>query len=136
MTGLRIAWLDMAAGVIPPETLARIPNGGFDLDVLAAALRGTRYEGAAQAAQWVWGETNNFLLDHSDEDGVDYADPWDMAVIEEATAEWRDAQRIMVSVGSMLRWLEQDMPGHFREVLDFALERVEVGTKEAETDGT
>ena len=81
--GLRVAWLESAAARIPQETLLRIPEGGIPLDALTEALKGTGFGGAAQAAAWVWGETGNFFLDASYEDGKydGFADPC-------ATAAW------------------------------------------------
>ena len=67
--GLRVAWLESAAARIPQETLLRIPQGGIPLDDLTEALKGTRFEGAAQACSWVLAETGNFFLDHTYEDG-------------------------------------------------------------------
>ena len=51
--GLRVAWLESAAERIPQETLLRIPQGGIPLDALTEALKGTGFEGAAQACSWV-----------------------------------------------------------------------------------
>ncbi len=61
--GIRVAWLESAAERIPQETLERIPQGGIPLDDLTEALKGTRFEGAAQACSWVLAETGNFFLD-------------------------------------------------------------------------
>ena len=61
--GLRVAWLESAAERIPQETLLRIPQGGIPLDDLTEALKGTWFEGAAQACSWVLAETGNFFLD-------------------------------------------------------------------------
>ena len=47
--GLRVAWLESAAERIPQETLLRVPQGGIPLEDLTGALKGTRFEGAAQA---------------------------------------------------------------------------------------
>ena len=78
-----MAWLESAAERIPQETLERIPQGGIPLDDLTEALKGTRFEGAAQAASWVFAETGNFFLDHTYEDGNydGFADPWDDDII-------------------------------------------------------
>ena len=61
--GIRVAWLESAATGIPQDTLLRIPRKGIPLDDLIEAVRETKFEGAAQAASWVFAETGNFFLD-------------------------------------------------------------------------
>ena len=81
--GLRVAWLESAAERIPQETLLRVPQGGIPLEDLTGALKGTRFEGAAQACSWVLAETGNFFLDHCYDDGSydGFADPWEDDII-------------------------------------------------------
>ena len=124
--GLRTAWLESAAERIPQDTLERIPRGGIPLEDLAEAVKGTRFEGAAQAASWVWAETGNFFLDHNFEDGTydGFCDPWDDDIIAEGTEEWRKANALMDSVCKLADWLEEDLPAHFAEMLDFVLARL------------
>ena len=137
--GLRVAWLESAAARIPQETLLRIPEGGIPLDDLTGALRGTRFEGAAQACSWVLAETGNFFLDHNyDDESYDgFADPWEDEIIREGTDEWRRARSLMESVSRLTVWLEDDLPGRFADLLDFVLERLpeqEQQEKEANDD--
>ena len=130
--GMRVAWLESAAARIPQETLLRIPQGGIPLDDLTEALKGTGFEGAAQAASWVFAETGNFFLDHTYEDGNydGFSDPWDDDIIQEGTEEWRKASALMDSVCKLGDWLEEDLPGRFAEMLDFTLERLPDQEKE------
>ena len=130
--GLRVAWLESAAERIPQETLLRVPEGGIPLDDLIGALKGTRFEGAAQACSWVLAETGNFFLDHTYDDGSydGFADPWEDDIIQEGTEEWRKAIALMDSVSKLTDWLEEDLPGRFAEMLDFTLERLPDREKE------
>ena len=130
--GLRVAWLESAAERIPQETLLRVPEGGIPLDDLASALKGTRFEGTAQACSWVLAETGNFFLDHTYDDGSydGFADPWEDDIIQEGTEEWRKASALMDSVSKLTDWLEEDLPGRFAEMLDFTLERLPDQEKE------
>ena len=123
--GIRVAWLESAAERIPQETLERIPQGGIPLDDLTKALKGTRFEGAAQACSWVLAETGNFFLDHTYEDGSygGFADPWEDDIIQEGTEEWRKASALMDAVSRLTDWLEEDIPGRFAEMLAFVLGR-------------
>ena len=124
--GLRTAWLESAAERIPQETLERMPQGGIPVEALAEAVKGTRFQGAAQAASWVFAETGNFFLDSNFEDGCydGFADPWDDDVIEDATQEWRRASALMDSVCTLADWLEEDLPARFAEMLDTILPRL------------
>ena len=130
--GMRVAWLESAAARIPQETLLRIPQGGIPLDDLTEALKGTGFEGAAQAASWVFAETGNFFLDHCYDDGNydGFADPWEDDVIAEGTEEWRKASALMDSVCKLGDWLEEDLPGRFAKMLDVVLERLPNQEKE------
>ena len=134
--GIRVAWLESAAARIPQETLLRIPHGGMPLDSLTGTLKGTAFEGAAHACSWVWGETGNFFLDDSYEDGNydGFADPWDDELIEQGTEEWRKASALMDSVGRLADWLEEDLPGRFAGLLDFILERLPIQEEEEKDD--
>ena len=134
--GLRVAWLESAAERIPQETLLRIPEGGIPLDDLGGAVKGTGFEGAAQACSWVFAETGNFFLDASYDDGMyeGFSDPWEDEVIEAGTEEWRKAVALIDSVTRLTDWLEEDLPGRFAEMLDFVLERIPEQEKEDNDD--
>ena len=123
---IRVAWLESGSAHIPQETLLRIPEGGIPPDVLTEATTGTRFEGAAQAGAWVWAETDNLFLDACYEDGTydGFSDPWEEEIIEQATQEWRRAEAIMDSAIRLADWLEEDLAGHFAEMLDFILGRL------------
>ena len=124
--GLRTAWLESAAQRIPQETLERIPQGGIPIEALTEAVKETRFEGAANAASWVWAETGNFFLDHNFEDGCyeGFADPWEDEIIADGTEEWRRAKALMDSVCNLADRLEEDLPARFAEMLDFILARL------------
>ena len=132
--GIRVAWLESAAERISQETLERIPQGGIRLDALTEAVQETEFQGAAQAAAWVWSQAGNFFLDHnySDGDYDGFSDPWEEEFIAEGTEEWRKASALIDSVTSLAGWLEQDLPGRFAQMLDFILARLPEPTTEQE----
>ena len=132
--GIRTAWLESAAERIPQETLERVPQGGIPMEALNEAVADTDYQGAAQAAAWVWSETGNFFLDHNYQDG-DYdgfSDPWEEEIIREGTEEWRRASALIDSVTRLAGWLEEDLPGRFAQMLDFTLPRIPEPTTQQE----
>ena len=134
--GLRTAWLESAAERIPQETLPRVPQGGIPLEDLTGALKGTKFEGAAQACSWVLAETGNWFLDHNFEDGSydGFCDPWEDDIIAEGTEEWRKANALMDAVCKLGDWLEGDLPGRFAEMLDFVLRRLPEQQQEKEVN--
>ena len=134
--GLRTAWLESAAERIPQETLPRVPQGGIPLEDLTGALKGTKFEGAAQACSWVLAETGNWFLDHNFEDGSydGFCDPWEDDIIAEGTDEWRKANALMDAVCKLGDWLEGDLPGRFAEMLDFVLRRLPEQQQEKEVN--
>ena len=123
---IRVPWLESASAHIPQDTLLRIPEGGIPLEALTEAVRGTRFEGAVQAAAWVWAETGNLFLDCCYEDGFydGFADPWEDEIIQQATEEWRRARAVLDSAFNLADWLEEVLPGRFAEMLDFILGRL------------
>ena len=135
--GIRTAWLESAAERIPQETLERIPQGGIPIDALTEAVRETEFQGAAQAAAWVWSQTGNFFMDHNYEDGNydGFSDPWEEEIIRDGTEEWQKASALIDSVTSLAAWLEEDLPGRFAQMLEFILPRLpEPTTREEEND--
>ncbi len=135
--GMRTAWLESAAERIPQDTLERIPAGGIPLEALTEAVQETEFQGAAQAAAWVWSETGNFFLDHnySDGDYDGFSDPWEEEIIREGTEEWQKASALIDSVTQLAGWLEGDLPGRFAGMLDFILPQLpEPTTQQEEND--
>ena len=135
--GIRTAWLESAAERIPQETLERILQGGIPIESLTEAVQETEFQGAAQAAAWVWSQTGNFFLDHNYDDGNydGFSDPWEEEIIAEGTQEWQRSSALIDSVTSLAEWLEEDLPGRFAEMLDFILPRLpEPTTRQEEND--
>ena len=123
---VRVAWLEEAAAHIPQPVLERLPKDGVSTPRLTLALKDTRFEAVAHAAQCVSAQTGNFFLDCNYEDGgyEGYADPWDEDWIQQATNEWNNARPILDSINNLAGWLQEDLPARFEEMLDFVLERL------------
>ena len=124
--GMRQAWLESAADLIPAETLRRIPEGGIPLKLLEEAVRGTPMEAAQLAGRWVWGMTGTFFLDEFfPEEFNGYSDLWEDENIEYGTQEWQKAKAILHRVEQLTTWLEENLPERFGQMLDLILERLE-----------
>ena len=125
--GIRVSWLESAAVQIPQATLDRIPAGGIDVGQFSRAVTGTRFEGAAKGAAWIWSETGNFYLDNTMDDGDygGYCDPWENPeIIRFAAEEWRAADKMLAEMDTAMKWIERDLASHFAELLDFVLPRM------------
>ena len=59
--GARLALLDVAEQHVPRALLAAIPEGGFTPAELHARLDRTPYVGAAEFADWQWGQTETMV---------------------------------------------------------------------------
>ena len=138
--GIRVAWLEQAAEIIPQVVLERIPEGGVPLGRLQAALDGTPAAAAAHAAAWFQSSTNNFFLDVTYEDGIGVAiDNWDPEVMRYAAEEWRAADQMHDAIWNLAHWLGEDLAARFEQLLDFTLDRLahlppESELKEDESD--
>ena len=135
--GLRVSWMETAADHMPISVIHKIPAGGVPTGHLVRAVKGTRFEALGQAAQWVWGESNNLFLDYSFEDGAlenGYADPWTDEVLAEGHGQWTPAHQLMDSVDEMCTWLEQDLGANFEEMIEFVLPLLDNVTEETEDD--
>ena len=125
--GMRQAWLESAADMIPEKTLRRIPEGGITLERLRKAVKGTHLEAAHLAGEWFYASTGNFFLDSIvDQDEFNgYDDPWDEETIEYATREWGKAKEILDEIWKLTAWLEEDLPERFEQMLELILGRLE-----------
>ena len=89
-------------------------------------MKGTHLEAAHLAGRWIYGTTGTFFLDESfPEEFNGYSDPWDDETIEYGTQEWQKAKEIMGQVKQLTKWLEEDLPERFGQMLDLILERLE-----------
>ena len=125
--GLRTAWTEAALDEVPRETLELIPRDGIPLERLEEALRETPLEVIYRNALWAFGCTGIFFLDnagHREETFAGFSDDWEEDTIEFAREEWREARRMLRENDRFSRWLQQDLPGRFRQIMDFTLERL------------
>lgn len=114
--GGRIALVDECAKSVPLTLLKRLGDG-FELNVLETVLKNTKYHGAMVAAQWIHNATDNAFMDLVHE--MDYQAPWETDVVEFATREWREADKLQAKMDKMVDWLESDPVKHFRELVTF-----------------
>ena len=122
----RVALGEACAEQVTADILQRVPSQGFKIAELHKLVGGTKY-----SALELWGKdlamsTGNLFLDVCDDDlyGGGYEMPeWSREEVEGFTREWKEADEIDDKVFKLFNWLEEDTPAHFKEVLDFLLER-------------
>ncbi len=136
----RVALGEACLEHVTPDLLERVPAEGFKIEKLHRLVAGTKY-----SALETWGkvlslDTGNLLLDTTQKDiysgGYELPD-WDRDEVEGFTKEWKEADKLDEEVSNLCEWLEQDTPAHFKEILEFLLERREKlsGSTSSSRDG-
>ncbi|MBI2836117.1 MAG: hypothetical protein HYX85_00285 [Chloroflexi bacterium] len=118
--GARIAIGEALLDYVPKKLLKKVPDKGFPLETLKERLKDTRYWGVALFVGRIHQSAGNFYLDTDDEmlwSGGDLPE-WTKEDIDWLTNQWQQAQLIMQEADRSAEWLEQDMPAHFKELLD------------------
>jgi hypothetical protein len=83
-------------------------------------LKGTKYEPLALWADRLYYNTGNFFLDTAYEMLWDSMPPdWSPENVKELTKQWKQAEVHENKTGELMEWLEQDLPGHFEELVAF-----------------
>ena len=124
--GIRTAWLEEAARYIPMGTLKRIPPGGIPIDRIERALSGTRLDCAADALRWFFRNSGNLFVDLSQAMYYESVPAsWDRETVMELGEEWRQAIPILEGSIRAQKWMEEDPPARFAELLDLVLEGME-----------
>lgn len=118
----RLPLLDACAAHVPLALLGEVPDGGFTPAELHQQLDGTPLAAAAEFADWLWGQTETVFLDLDDEVEVVDAE-WTRENVLELAAQWQRARGILDRIAGLASWLEEDLPGRFRRLLDMALGR-------------
>ncbi|MBI4496621.1 MAG: hypothetical protein HY689_01820 [Chloroflexi bacterium] len=118
----RIPILDACEAHVPRSLLLEIPDGGLAPAELHQRLDATPFAPAAAFADWLWGDTNSVFLDLDDEMEVVDAE-WTLANLHELAEQWQRAKGILDRIAELAAWLEEDLPGRFRALLDAALGR-------------
>ncbi len=122
----RVALGEACLEHVTPDILERVPAEGFRIKELNSLVAGTKYSAFETWGKIISLDTGNLLLDTTQEDvysgGYELPD-WDRDEVEGFTKEWKDADALDDKVFKLVEWLEQDTPAHFKEILEFLLER-------------
>lgn len=122
------SWVETAlASSVPPELIARIPEGGIHPAVLREALTGTQEEDAMHLIEWIIRGTDNTFMDYSNDEfheGMIHVE-WDEESVAFLTAEWKTAQEIQGAIGRTIDRMRDSPVTGLDQVLDFTLARME-----------
>jgi hypothetical protein len=83
-------------------------------------LKSTKYEPLALWADRLHCDTGNFFLDTDYELLWNSIPPdWSPENVAELTRQWQQAEAHENKTGEFMEWLEEDIPGHFEELVSF-----------------
>jgi len=106
----------------------RVPAGGITLDTAKRILRGKRWVGLRNWAQYIYQATGNWFLDTDDD--MRYSgmqNDWDKGTVEAMSKDWREAEDRYNKMMEFAGWLEDEKEGlaRFKQTIDFILAHLE-----------
>jgi hypothetical protein len=109
---------------VPVPLVERAGKVRLRLDEAHKLLKGTKYEPLALWADRLHYNTGNFFLDTDYETLWNSMPPdWSPENVKELTKQWKQAEVHENKTGEFMEWLEEDLPGHFEELVTFIEER-------------
>jgi hypothetical protein len=109
---------------VPVPLVERAGKVRLRLDEAHELLKGTKYEPLALWADRLHYNTDNFFLDTDYETLWNSMPPdWSPENVKELTKQWKQAEVHENKTGEFMEWLEEDLPGHFEELVTFIEER-------------
>ena len=125
--GERVALVD---GFTPEyqREAQRVPANGITLDAAKRILRGKKWVGLRNWAEYIHMSTGNWFLDTDDE--MRYSgmqNEWDKETVEAMSREWLQAQVFYDKMMEFAGWLEDEKegPARFKQTIDFILAHLE-----------
>ncbi|MFA5500399.1 MAG: hypothetical protein WC404_04905 [Candidatus Omnitrophota bacterium] len=122
LTSDKVPILDMTGTLIQDiDLLKKIPRHGWtNLEIRKRVESTPLWWGLADYADWVNLETEWDLLNYSGEDAI-ITIPWSLDTVKSLTIEWPRIEAFWKRIEDMASWLEKDIPGHYRELVETLL---------------
>jgi len=125
--GERVALVDGFTPEYQSEA-QRVPANGITLDAAKRILKGKRWLGLRNWAQYINQSTGNWFLDTDQE--MRYSgmqNDWDKETVEAMSKEWLQAQAFYDKMMEFAGWLEDEKegPARFKQTIDFILAHLE-----------
>jgi hypothetical protein len=119
-----VSMAEACAEHVPAPLVERAGKVRLRLNEAHELLKGTKYEPLALWADRLHYNTGNFFLDTDYETLWNSMPPdWDPENVKELTRQWQQAEAHENKTGELMEWLEEDLPGHFEELVTFIEER-------------
>jgi hypothetical protein len=127
--GERVALVDGFAPEYQREA-QRVPSNGITLDAADRILKGKKWLGLRNWAQYINQSTGNWFLDTDQE--MRYSgmqNDWDKESVEAMSKEWLQAITFYDKMMDFAGWLEdgKEGPARFKQTIDFILAHLEEG---------
>jgi hypothetical protein len=118
----KVPILDMTGTLIQDiDLLKRIPRHGWSNLEIRKRVQGTPlWWGLADYADWVDRATEWELLNYSHDDAI-ITIPWSLEAVKTMTIEWPRIVAFWKRIDEVAAWLEKDIPGHYRELVEALL---------------
>jgi len=117
--GLRVALAEACVEHVPRELLERVPQEGLKLEEVRRLVSDTPYVGLMHWANILNHDTGTYFFDVDYEEVGYYSIEWDRETVEDLTRQWARSELIQQELYRFCDWLEEDLPAHFGELLDF-----------------
>ena len=117
---IRLSWLDAAAEVLPPDSVAKIPLEGFPLETILQTFEKNDLQDLYNLTLWTAQRTPYELINiqYSPDQYVQPDISWTQKEIQSIAEEWRAARPIMQSVHRAIDWIGKDRPTRFRHIVN------------------
>lgn len=100
------------------DLLKKIPKHGWDDKQLRAMVGGTsQYWALADYAEYVNCNTKWDILNYTHQDAI-VTMPWTVDAVKTMTIQWPEIQAFWDRVDNMATWLEKDLTGNYRELVN------------------
>jgi len=115
---------EACADHVPAPLVERAGKCRLHLEEASSLLKGTKYEPLALWANRLHYNTGNFFLD-TDWDTLCNSIPpdWTPENVKELTRQWKQAELHENKTDEFMEWLEEDLSGHFEEIVTFIEKR-------------
>lgn len=112
----RIPILERVKEILNKGIVSLIPENGWSLEYIRKKFEGSQYQGVVAFANWIHQDTGCWQLDAN---YTEYGEElWSHHVVNGLTEQWPRVVEFQNQMQKMYEWLEEDMEGNFKILLD------------------
>ncbi|MFA5385032.1 MAG: hypothetical protein WC364_10285 [Eubacteriales bacterium] len=118
----KIPIMDMVGSMVKDwDLLRKIPEKGWDNIEIRNAVKDTaNWWGLADFADWVMHDTQWDIENYSNDEAI-ITIPWSLDTVKTLTIQFPEIHAAWKRINSVADWLERDVSGHYRELVEFLL---------------